>query len=65
MGNYRLVRKTDEIDELIDDCTRSESEGRSKYPGMTFEQGIRTAILWLTEEAESHPLKEDEDEDED
>ena len=37
------------IDELLNQCIESEETGVSKYPGMTYEQGIKAAIEWLFE----------------
>lgn len=33
------------------------SEGRSKYPGMTYEQGIRDALEWVLGESDEMPLE--------
>lgn len=36
-----------EINKLIGDLDESLASGKSKYPGMTYEQGIRDAIDWI------------------
>ena len=56
---YKLARTDEEIDSLINECMKegeSKYPGmeRSKYPGMTYEQGIRAAIAWLTDRDEEH-----------
>jgi len=56
MKMYEMVRTDEEIDDLIIECMRKANDGRSKYPGMTYEQGIRAAIEWLVDHAEQHPL---------
>lgn len=43
----------DEINNLLNACVESENEGESKYPGMTYEQGIKDAIMWMQGEAEN------------
>lgn len=55
---YDIVRNESEIDNLLADCIEAESEGTSKYPGMTFEKGIQYAIKWLTDASEPHPLED-------
>jgi len=43
-----IVKVSDEqIDELLNRCVESEETGRSEYPGMTYEQGIKAAIEYL------------------
>lgn len=49
-------RTPEEIDALINQCIESEETGVSKYPGMTYEQGIRVAIEWL-DGSEGHPFE--------
>ena len=44
-----------QINELLNECTDYEEEGTSKYPGMTYEQGIKAAIEWLLYDG-IHPL---------
>lgn len=53
---YTIVRKQAEIDELLDDCAEAEADGKTKFSGMTYEQGITEAIRWLTEKDAEHPL---------
>lgn len=54
---YQVKRADAEIDDLLNKCLDAEDEGASKYPGMTYEQGVRAAIEWLTGNA-GHPLEE-------
>lgn len=55
---YKIIRKPEIIDELLNMCSERENEGGSKFPGMTYEQGILAAINWLTWENEPHPLED-------
>ena len=55
---YKITRKPEIIDELLNMCSEKESEGGSKFPGMIYEQGIQAAINWLTCEDEPHPLED-------
>jgi len=54
---YTIIRSSDEIDELMNQCANAEDEGGSKFFGMTYEQGIQAAIDWLTEEDQPEPLE--------
>ena len=54
----RIVRSDEEIGKLLDQCVEQESKGGSKYLGMTYEQGIKEAIDWLTDKDRGHPLDE-------
>ncbi|MBR4681972.1 MAG: hypothetical protein IKP06_01525 [Elusimicrobiaceae bacterium] len=37
----------EEIDNVLNECSEREELGESKYPGMTYEQGVKNAIEWL------------------
>ncbi len=37
-----------EINDVLDSCMDSEDEGGSKWPGMTYEQGVSAAVNWMT-----------------
>lgn len=37
----------DEIDDVMNQCMAAENDGTSKYPGMTYEQGVAAAIRWM------------------
>jgi hypothetical protein len=54
---YKIVRTDKEIDDLLNKCVEAEEHG-SAYRGMTYEQGIKEAIDWLTEEGWEYPLPE-------
>ena len=48
----RTPQEVDELGDKIDSC------GPSKYPGMTYEQGIEETILWLLDEYAEPPAVE-------
>jgi len=54
----KIIRSPKVIDELLNMCSEQENEGGSKFPGMSYEQGIQVAINWLTEKNEPHPLED-------
>ncbi len=38
--------KQSEIDDVLNACCEAEEEG-SNWPGMSYEQGVQAAILWM------------------
>lgn len=55
---YEIKRTDEEIEDLLNRCYPAIDSGRSRFPGMSYEDGIREAIDWLTEdEPESDPLE--------
>jgi hypothetical protein len=57
--SYDIRRTDEEIDDLLNACADAEDRGRSKFPGMTFEQGIEQGIKWLTDPSKTpdYPLE--------
>ena len=56
---YRIVRSDAKIDDLMNECFEAEEQGTTKFRGMSFEEGIRHAISWLTDAEAPHPLEDD------
>jgi len=52
----KAVPTSEEIDELLDRCYEQEKKGGSRYPGMTYEQGIIAMFRWLVGDDEESPL---------
>lgn len=52
-----LVRTEDEIYHLLDDCMDHEMNGTTQFSGMTFEEGVRAAIEWMTDKGMPHPFE--------
>lgn len=55
---YRIERTESAINDLMNKAMRSFDEG-STYPGMSYEQGIVDAILWLTGQSNDNPLEDE------
>lgn len=53
-----IIRTDEEIWDLLNQCSYAENEGVSKYPGMSYEQGIKAAIEWITGDINDHPINE-------
>jgi len=45
MSGNTIPSKT-EVDDVIDQCNQAEIEG-SRWPGMTYEQGVQAALIWV------------------
>jgi len=55
---YSVERSNEEIEDTINECSMLEEEGRTKFPGMTYEQGVKAGIDWVTGQSDEHPLDE-------
>lgn len=53
---YQIKVKDSEINEVLDQCIEVEQSGNSKFPGMTYEQGVQEAIRWIIGEESNNPL---------
>lgn len=47
----------EEVDEVLNTCSEAFDNG-SRYPGMSYEQGVQDAILWMQGHGD-HPFSED------
>lgn len=47
----------EQIDDVLNKCAEAESEGESRYPAASYEQGVAAGIKWLTGEGEN-PLED-------
>lgn len=49
---YELQRSDDDIDYMLETCDdivkTSDLHSESRFPGLAYEEGIRDAIIWLT-----------------
>lgn len=52
----RLLKNEQQINEVLNKCDEGINEG-SKLPGMSFEEGVKYAIEWLTENGMPHPFE--------
>lgn len=53
-----IVRTEQEIRDLLNQCADAEETGGSKYPGMSYEQGIKAAIEWIIGDINDHPIND-------
>jgi hypothetical protein len=54
---YKIVRTNAEVDDLLNRASDAEMDG-SRFPGMSYEQGLLYAIRWLIGEEDEDPLTE-------
>ncbi len=54
---YQVTRTDDEINNLRNDVAGRIDEGGSRYPGMSYENGIEEVLSWLFGENEDHPYE--------
>ena len=54
----RLKRTDDEINKVIQACWDQDDEGESRWPRMTYEQGVAEALRWAIGETDDHPMDE-------
>lgn len=52
-----ITRTQKEIDDVLNKAADGMDDG-SKWPGMSYEQGVDAAIRWLTGESEDNPMDE-------
>ena len=47
-----------QIDEVLNQCSEAADSGRSKFPGMSYEQGVEAAIRWMQGDEKNDPLSD-------
>lgn len=55
----RIERSEDEIAEVENRAVESISDGRSAYPGMSYEEGIDAVLRWLFDKDADPPFEEE------
>jgi hypothetical protein len=53
------MRPDDEIDEQVNQAQVSEEQGFSKWPGMTYEQGVLAALRWVRGDDDEPPMSDE------
>lgn len=54
-----LDRSEEEIDEQLNRAAEAADAGQSKWPGMTYEQGVDNALRWVTGQTDDLPMEDD------
>lgn len=55
----RIARDSVEIDEQLNDALDVIDTGRSRFPGMSYEQGVEAALRWVTGDSDDEPMPEE------
>lgn len=50
----------DDLTDVLNHCSISADSGESAYPGMTYEQGVEAAILWMTGNSDELPVSRED-----
>lgn len=56
-----IVRTDAEVDEVLNGCMEQVDEGGSRWPGMSYEEGVVAALKWALGDTEDHPYPESDD----
>lgn len=56
---YELKQPEDAIDDVLNKCDEQEDEGGSKWPGMTYEQGVAAGIRWALGHIDDNPMEDE------
>lgn len=57
-GWFPANRETKEVEEVRDTALLSTSEGTTRYPGMTYEEGVEAALSWVLDDRDTNPLED-------
>lgn len=55
---YQIKVKDSAINNLLGQCCESAQTGNSKFPGMSYEQGIDAAIRWIIGDEKMNPFED-------
>jgi len=59
LQQMRIARTDAEIEKIMDRCFDAEMRGTSAYFSMTYEQGIKAALDWITDKNASSLFDEE------
>ena len=45
-----------EINDVLNQCVEAEETGESRWPGMSYEQGVKAGIEWVLGQTTDNPL---------
>lgn len=55
---YKIKKTPEEINDLLNACVESEATEKSKFPGMSYEEGVKYALEWVLGISDVHPLQD-------
>ncbi|QGJ89476.1 hypothetical protein PBI_SMARTIES_73 [Microbacterium phage Smarties] len=48
-----------DVDDVINDAHEQIDNGGSRWPGMSYEQGLVAGLQWVTGETDDHPYEDE------
>jgi len=55
-----MKRTEEEIDNILNDISDAKDAGTAnRWPGMSYEDGVENALLWVTGRSDDHPYEEE------
>ena len=58
MGCYGINRSDQEINDVVNRASGGGVYGRSRWPSMTYEDGVRAAIDWIVGDSDDNPMED-------
>ena len=58
MSIFNTVRTNDEVQALEGEVMESINSGGSRFPGMSYEEGVEATLRWLQDGTWDHPYPE-------
>lgn len=55
---YEVKVSEKDIDAVIDQCIQVDATGDTRFPAMTYEQGVKYALEWVLGISDDHPLQD-------
>jgi len=55
---YEIKRSNEEIDDVLNKTSESVDQGTTRWAGMSYEQGVEAAILWVTGQTDDNPMED-------
>lgn len=53
------MREDNEINDIVNACMEQNEKGGSRFPGMTYEQGVAAALDWMTGDTDDNPYPDE------
>lgn len=54
---YKTKVSNEDIDNVLNSVAEKIDQGGSEYPGMSYEQGIQNALMWVLGMWKDHPYE--------
>lgn len=58
MKRYDIQVPDEAIDNVLNLASEQEEKGSTQWSGMTYEQGVKAAILWIVGDSRDNPMED-------